>query len=218
VRTLQSRALRTILAAAVPVGLVLSAAMVWQSTSAAFSATTENGGNSWHTGTVVLSDSDSDSASGAALFDSSSTDQLLAPGVAGARCIRVDYSGDLPADIKLYVTTPSLGATTLDGYLLMSVEQGQDVPDGTPVTPNCSAGFTSTTPAPTFVYDTATEGTSPTLSLLKTHADYATGISVGHGVQQDTHLTFRITYLVEDDNAAQNTRSNANFVWEARDT
>jgi hypothetical protein len=211
VRALQSRALRTMVAAALPVGLVFSAALVWQSTSAAFSATTQNQGNSWQTGTVVLGDTDQSNA----LF-TTSTAELLAPGDSGYRCIGVDYSGDLPADIRLYVTTPSLGATTLDDFLLMSVEQGQDVPDGAQVSPDCT-GFTSTTPAPTFVYDATTANGSPTLSELKTHADYATGISVGHDVPQYTHLTFRITYLVEGDNAAQNTRSDASFVWEAED-
>jgi hypothetical protein len=211
VRALQARALRTMVAAALPVGLVLSAALVWQSTSAAFSATTQNDGNSWQTGTVVLDDD----AQGNALFTSSAV-ELLSPGSSGSRCIGVDYSGSLPADIRLYVTTPSLGATTLDDYLLMSVEQGQDGPDGAQVSPDCT-GFTSTAPGPTFVFDATTANGNPTLSVLKTHADYATGISVGHGVPQHTYLTFRITYLVEGDNAAQNTRSDASFVWEAED-
>jgi hypothetical protein len=211
VSALQSRALRTVVAAALPVGLVFSAALVWQSTSAAFSATTQNQGNSWQTGTVVLADTDQ----GNALF-TTSTVELLAPGDSGSRCISVDYSGDLPADIRLYVTTPGLGGTTLDDFLLMSVEQGEDVPDGAQVSPDCT-GFTSTSPAPTFVFDAATANGSPTMSVLKTHADYATGISVGHDVPQHTHLTFRITYLVEGDNAAQNTRSDASFVWEAHD-
>src|SRR4051812_49979753 len=47
---MQSNALRTVLAAAVPVGLVLSAAVVWQSTSAAFTATASSGGNEWQGG------------------------------------------------------------------------------------------------------------------------------------------------------------------------
>jgi hypothetical protein len=217
VSALRSRTLQTVLAAAVPVGLVLSAAVVWQSTSAAFSATTENPGNSWRTGTVVLSDSDT----GAALFNSTD-DGVLRPGSTRARCIRVDYTGDLPSDIRLYVTTPSSGSASLDPYLLMSVERGQDVAAGTDVTPDCTAGFTSAAPA-TFLWNThsANDGLADqtkTLSQLKTRSTYATGLPVATGVTQGTHLTFRITYLVKDDNAAQNTQSDASFVWEARNT
>jgi hypothetical protein len=209
--------LQTVLAAAVPVGLVLSAAVVWQSTSAAFSATTENADNAWRTGTVVLTDSDS----GAALFNSTA-DGALKPGSTRPRCIRVDYSGDLPSDIRFYVTTPAGGATSLDPYLVMSVERGQDVPAGTAVAADCTAGFTPAAPA-TFLYNTVSAGdasadATKTLGALKTRSTYDTGIPVATAVPQDSHLTFRITYRVKDDNAAQNTQSDASFVWEARNT
>jgi hypothetical protein len=226
VRTLQSTALRTVLAAAVPVGLVVSAAVVWQSTSAAFSATTENPDNNWRAGSVVLSDSDS----GAALFNSTN-DSALKPGSTRSRCIRVDYTGDLPSTIRLYVTTPAAGLTTLDPYLVMSVEEGQNVPAATTVAADCSTGFTPAA-TPAFVYNTkaandATADATRTLSALRSaRSDYASGIPVGgpagapvgSPVPQDTHLTFRITYLVKDDNGAQTTQSSATFVWEARNT
>ena len=88
-RRMRSRALRTVLAAAVPVGLVLSAAVVWQSTSAAFTASTDNAGNSWKAGTVALSTSSS------AIF-STGLDGMLTPGASRSRCLHVDYAGDLP--------------------------------------------------------------------------------------------------------------------------
>jgi hypothetical protein len=218
VRTQQSTATRTVLAAAVPIGLVLSAAVVWQSTSAAFTATTDNPNNSWQAGSVVLGDSDG----GAALFDTT-TDGALKPGSYGSRCIRVDYTGTLPADIRLYVTTPAAGATTLDPYLVMSVEQGQNVAAGTTVAADCSIGFTATA-TPTFLFNTksASDGTADqtkTMSTLKsTRADYGTGFAVGTAVPTDTHLTFRITYSVKDDNLAQNTQSKASFNWEAHNS
>jgi hypothetical protein len=207
-----------LLAAAVPVGLVLSAAVVWQSTAAAFTASTDNAGNTWQAGSVVLADS----AQGTALFDSS-RDDALQPGSTRARCIRVDYTGSLPANIKLYVTTPSLGATTLDGYLVMSVERGQDVAAGTTVAPDCSSGFTPTT-TPTFVYNTksASDPTSDptkTMSALKTAAhDWTSGLLAGSSIAQNTSLTFRVTYSVADDNGAQDTQSMATFTWEAQNT
>lgn len=208
-------ALRSLLAA-VPVGLLLAGALVWQSTSAAFTATTDNTGNTWQAGTVVLTDSDG----GTALFDSTA-DGALRPGSTRSRCIRVDYTGDLTADIRLYVTTPMSGAATLDPYLVMSVERGLNVTAATTVAPDCSAGFTTTT-TPTFLYNTALASAgsadqTKTLSALKTAApDYAGGLQVGSPVAAGTSLTFRITYSVRDDNNAQNKRSTASFTWEAR--
>ena len=212
----RAAAFRTLLAAAVPVGLVLSAAVVWQSTAAAFTASTDNVGNTWQTGSVVLTDSDG----GSALFDST-RDRALQPGSSRSRCIRVDYTGSLPADIRLYVTTPSAGATTLDPYLVTSVERGQDVTASTTVAADCSAGFTSTA-TPTFLYNTASASNAAadqglTMSTLKSSAvDYTSGLVVGNAIPQNTSLTFRITYSVKDDNNAQNTQSRATFTWEAQ--
>jgi hypothetical protein len=211
-----SRARRTVLPVAVPVGLVLSLAVTWGSTHAAFSASTGNAGNSWQTGSVVLGDSDS----GAALFTTPS-DGALKPGSARSRCIRIDYTGDLPADIRMHAATPPSGATSLDPYLVMSVERGADVAANTAVAADCS-GFTPTA-TPTFLYNTAQAGVSAdqtrTLAHLKaTHRDFAGGLLVSSGTPQDTHLTLRITYSVKDDNGAQNTQSSATFTWEAQNT
>jgi hypothetical protein len=215
VRSRQSNGVRTVLAAAVPVGLVLSAAVVWQSTSAAFSATTDNAGNQWKAGSVVLTNS-----STSALFTTAG-DGALEPGSSRSACIRVDYAGDLPATVKLYVTTPAGGSATLDPYLVMSVEQGLDVDSTTPVAADCSA-FPSTS-TPTFVYNTATaSGTadqSKTMSDLKTNVGtYANGVQVGTDVAQGTSLTFKVTYWVKDVNAAQGTRSDATFSWQAQNS
>ena len=139
------RARRTMLAVAVPVGLVLSAALTWSSTYAAFSAGAGNTGNTWQTGTVALADNDS----GAALF-ASADNGALKPGSTRSRCIRIDYSGDLQADVRMYVGTPTSGAATLDPYLVMSVERGVDVSAGTTVAANCTTGFTPSGTAYTY--------------------------------------------------------------------
>jgi len=215
VRT-RSTGVRSLLVAAVPVGLVFSAAVVWQSTAAAFTATTDNSGNTWQTGSVVLTDNDG----GSALF-SSALDSGLKPGSARSECIRVDYTGSLAASIKLYVTTPTSGTVALDPYLVMSVEQGQNVTSATTVAPDCSSGFTSTSTA-TFLYNTKVASDplanqAATMTALKSAAhDYSTGLTVGTAVAQNTSLTFKITYSVKDDNNAQNAQSMASFVWEAR--
>ncbi|WP_158579855.1 hypothetical protein [Geodermatophilus marinus] len=212
-----ARARRTVLPVAVPVGLVMSLAVTWGSTHAAFTASTGNAGNSWQAGTVVLADSDS----GSALFTSAG-DGSVRPGSTRSRCIRVDYTGTLDADIRMYVGTPTSGGTTLDPYLGMSVERGTDVSSTTPVAADCT-GFTPTA-TPTFLYNTAradAAGADPsrTLTHLKaTHPDYASGLVVSASTAPGTYLTLRISYAVRDDNAAQGTRSDATFTWEARST
>ena len=217
------RARRTVLSVAVPLGLVMSLAVTWNSTHAAFSASTGNVGNSWQTGSVALADSDSE----VALF---STDSALKPGSTRSRCIRLDYTGSLPADIRMYVGTPpadggtpAAGATALDPYLLMSVERGTDVTATTTVAADCTAGFTSTT-TPTFL-DGATHTDAPTAETARTlahlraqHTDYGTGIVVNPTTAPNTYMTLRITYVLKDDNLAQNKQSSATFTWEAQNT
>lgn len=203
---------------AVPVGLALSIALSWSSTYAAFSATSVNAGNSWRSGTVVLTGADSVGA----LFTTGS-DGALKPGSTGSRCLRIDYTGDLTADVRMYVGTPPGGPVSLDDYLVMSVERGADVTAGTTVALDCSTGF-SPTPTPTFLYnhapaDSAAADGSRTLAHLKgSRADYASGLVVNAATAPGTHLTLKITYSVKDDNGAQNTQSSATFTWEARNT
>ncbi len=212
------RARRTVLSVAVPVGLATSLAPTRGSTHAAFTASTDNVGNSWQTGSVVLADSDSE----AALF-STTTDSALKPGSTRSRCIRLDYTGSLPADIHMYAGTPNAGATTLDPYLVMSVERGTDVTAATTVAADCTTGFTRTS-TPTFLYNTqqadgSSADPSRTLAHLKaTHRDHGSGLVVSTGTVQNTYLTLRITYAVKNDNGAQNTQSSATFTWEARNT
>ncbi len=215
------RARRTVLSVAVPAGLVMSLAVTWGSTHAAFTASTDNVGNSWQTGSVVLADSDSE----AALF-STALDSALKPGSTGSRCIRLDYTGSLPADIHMYVGTPpadagtpNAGATTLDPYLVMSVEKGIDVDADTTVEADCSTGFTRTS-TPTFLYNTQqADDLSRTMAHLKTtHRDFDSGLVVSEDTAKGTSLTLRITYVVMNDNRAQNTASSATFTWEARNT
>jgi hypothetical protein len=217
----RSAAWRTLLAAAVPVGLVLSAALVWQGTAAAFSASTDNSNNAWQTGSVVLGDNDS----AVALFDTGvGHDGALQPLSTRSRCIRVDYTGSLPANIKFYVTTPAPVTTSLDSYLVMSVERGQNVSGTSTVLPDCTVGWSSQS-TPVFVYnnaiasDTLSADPAKTLAALRAGAqNYGTGLAAGSSIAGGTSLTYRITYWVADNNSAQSKTSTANFVWEAQNT
>ncbi|GGK18366.1 hypothetical protein GCM10010124_08710 [Pilimelia terevasa] len=107
--------------AAVVVGLVVSAALVWQSTQAAFTATTDNSDNAFGAGTVTLTDDDG----GSALF----TVPDLAPGDTGNACIEVTYGGSLAAAVKLYTLNYSgvdgaADGVTLDDNLDMRIQMG----------------------------------------------------------------------------------------------
>ncbi|MCZ2830193.1 hypothetical protein O2W14_15250 [Modestobacter sp. VKM Ac-2986] len=209
------RARRTLLAAAVPVGLVLSGTLAWQSTHAAFSVTDRNADNSWQSGRVVLGTG----GTGGALF-AGPADGDLRPGSSRSRCIRVDYTGDVAAEVRVHVSTPTAAPSTLDPYLVMSVERGADVAAGAAVAPDCSSGFTPRT----LVWNSARADTvaadpERTLADLKSrHHDFATGLPVAPTIAPGTHLTFRITYEVADDDAAQRAQSRATFTWEAHST
>ncbi len=54
--TPSTRTRRIATAAATPVAIVAAAALVWQSSYAAFTGTTRNSGNDWATGSVALTD------------------------------------------------------------------------------------------------------------------------------------------------------------------
>jgi hypothetical protein len=214
VRVPLRRGRRSVLAAVVPVGLVLSAALTWSSTYAAFTSQAGSTGNSWQTGSVELESA----GNGSALF-TDTLDSNLRPLSSGSRCIRLEYTGSLTAEIKMYVTTPTSGATSLDSHLVMSVERGAD--ENTTVPANCT-GFTPRTTSP-FVYNTvraeyAVASSTSTMSDLKTHADYANGLLVSGSTAPNTSITLRISYLVKDAPEAQNSTSQAVFTWEAQNT
>jgi hypothetical protein len=86
-------------ALAIAVGVLGSGICVWQSTSAVFSSTTANAGNSWTAGSVTLTDDDS----GSALFSASG----LVPGSSGSNCITVSYSGNVATTVRLYASASS---------------------------------------------------------------------------------------------------------------
>lgn len=100
-------------AAAVVAGLLGSGAFVWQGTNAAFTSTTNNGANNWTAGAVTIGDDDS----GTALFNATG----LVPGSTGSKCIKVSYTGNVAATVKLYVASSS---GTLAPYVDLVVEEG----------------------------------------------------------------------------------------------
>lgn len=93
---------------AVPVGLVVSAVLVWQASYAAFTDTTANRGNSWTAGTVTITDT----RNGVAMFEATN----LAPGAEPTgKTITATYEGTLDANVKLYGEHLNVLTPTGDG-------------------------------------------------------------------------------------------------------
>ena len=82
--------------AAIVVGMLASSTLIWQSSRAAFTATTSNSGNTFATGTVTITNN-----TGSAMF----TATALKPTSTATVCMGVEYTGSLtPSAIKLYTS------------------------------------------------------------------------------------------------------------------
>jgi hypothetical protein len=179
--------------AAVVVAIVASAALVWQSSYSAFTATTTNPGNSWATGSVVLADDDNNTA----MFSVTG----MKPGQTGTHCIAVTSSGTLPSTVKLYGT----GSTgpALSPYINLTIA------DGTGGTFASCAAFTQT--ASLF---------SGTLSGFATSFNsFSTGLGswAPTGTASETRA-FKFTYTLSSTtpDTAQNSTATIGFTWEAQ--
>lgn len=101
---------------ATPIAIVAAAAMVWQSSYAAFSGTTRNSGNNWSTGSVALTDDDA----GAARFQASN----LVPGATQTKCIAVTATTSVAGVVKAYAVNPVTSAARLEDHIKVSVNYG----------------------------------------------------------------------------------------------
>lgn len=165
---------------------------------AAFTAQTENPGNSVTAGTVELSDNDG----GTALYSMANA----APGDSTSRCIQVTYSGSLPSDVALYTddTIDTLGAeVTLD------IDAGtQD-----PFAADCT-GFTPDAGGALFSGSLA--------SFAATHDSYANGLSDYPGDSATEWTTgdvvvYRVTATLDSDATLEGATTGTHaFTWEAQ--
>ena len=166
-------------------------------TFSAFSSTTENPGNQINTGTVALSDNDSDSA----LYDVDDA----APGTTVDECITVTYSGDVNSDVKLYLPET---VTPLGQYVDLTITPGTDA---SPSFGDCT-GFVAD-PAPVY---------TGTLSAFRaSHNSWANGLADDPEGQTEWStgdtVTYRFQLTVQNDNNAQGLATGTHrLVWEAR--
>ena len=184
------------IAAVVAAGLI--AIVSGRVTFAAFTLTTQNTNNTVSAGTVVVADNDA----GSAMWDVSNQ---LPSSPAIVRCVRVTYSGSLPAEVRLFT---SAAPSALDPYLNITVEKGSMPPAST--FPSC-VGFTP---------DTTISPTATLQAFKATRTVWATGIPAFPGAQSawnagDT-LVYRFTLAVQNVFAAQGLTGLAAFTWEAQ--
>ena len=172
--------------------VLLTGAFIVTASIAAFSDTIDNSGNTWSTGTVVLTDDDGGSG---ILF----TVTGMKPLDVVTNCIVVTYEGTLlPADVVLYGVS---GGTGLDAYLDLVIEEGTGG-----IFDNCS-GFSAT----------STIYTGGTLSdFAVAHTNFGNGAGTWSPSANPESVTYRFTATLQDDNAAQGLSGTATFTWEAQ--
>jgi hypothetical protein len=198
-----------LLALALPLGLLGSGAMVWRSSYAAFSGTTANGTNSWSAGTVSLSDSQGGSSSGGVGTALWSVTGLL-PGDTGTKCIKVTYGGSLnlsaSGGVRLYVASGGLTGS-LGTYLRLSIDEG---------TAGASSDCSDFGGTITNLYNSGNTDNAKTLATFaSSHSTWATGVSTWAPTASGQSRSYRITWTVLDDNAAQGTSASATLSWQA---
>ena len=183
--------------AAVPVAVIASGAIISTASYSAFSATTSNPTSNWSTGTVQLTDDDSD----VALFSASG----LMPGDTGTRCITVTSTGSLPSSVRLYGTAATT-TNSLSSFLDLTIQQGSGASSA-----SCD-GFTP-----------ASQGAQVFSGTLADFASQRTGYATGaptwspDGTAAESH-SFKFTYALSQStpNTGQDSRAAIAFTWEAQ--
>jgi hypothetical protein len=208
-------------AAVLAIAALLSGTIVWNSSYAAFTGHTDNTGNAWSTGTVSLTNDQSGSAVFTpALVRPDAAANTLAPPASGpfvasdvqaggSACVKVTYTGTLPANVRLRAALTETGADGgLGQFLLFDVDTGTGPASGTDV--GC-AGFTSDG----YRYGSASNST---VFLEGMPATYGLGLGGWNGATQNTTRWYRLSWLLPAGapNAAQLEQVTATFTWEAQ--
>ncbi len=188
---------RRTMVVSLPIALLVSSAVVYEASNAAFTASTSNGTNQWSSGTVVLADDDT----GSVMFSATN----LGPGDTDTKCINVTYTGTLAGAVKFYLGTPT---GTLGQYIDFTVEQGSGATGGN--TLSCT-GFVSAT--------TLSSGGDTLDTFAAAHSSFATGVSSWSptGAASETK-SYRITYTLQNSSSVMGLSASAMFTWEAQNT
>ncbi len=175
---------------------LLVSLLVIRVSSAAFTATTDNPGNSWETGSIALTDDDGGGAA-SAMFDVSG----MLPGQTEVRCITVSYAGATdPPPVKLYAAVTDGG---LAAHLDIQVAE---------VTETGGTGSTcGTVSSPTTIVATQT-----LTAFGGAHTGYGSGAGAWDPTGTGQSQTYQLTVTLGSDtpNTAQGSDAQATFTWE----
>jgi hypothetical protein len=191
----QARRQRAAFALAVLIPLLVSGLVV-RTTQAAFTASTASTGNAWTAGHVSLTNN----ASGSAVI----TISQIVPGSTGVACVNVTYTGNVNAAVRLYLpaVTGSLGS-----YLDLQIDEGTGASD------TACTGFSSSST----LYGAAGSGTLADFTL--NHSGWASGVSAwAPAASSSDSRSYRLSWTLQDDNAAQSQTATAAFTWEVHNT
>jgi hypothetical protein len=180
-------------------GVAASAAVIWQASYSAFSATTANPTNNWAAGNIALSDDDTNTA----MFNASN----LKPTSTGTKCIAVTSTGSLASTVKLYGTTYST-TNALASSLNLTVTQGTGGGFG-----SCT-GFT-----PLGTGSSVYSGTLSAFAAAETNFGNGLGTWAPTGIGSETRV-FQFTYTLDPNtpNTAQSGTAAIGFTWEAQNS
>jgi len=180
-----------------PIAIVAAAALVWQSSYAAFSGTTRNSGNNWSTGSVALTDDDA----GAARFQASG----LVPGQTETKCITITANATVAGVVRGYVVNPVMSPTGLQDHIKLRFDVGT------------GGGFGSCTG---FVQE-GPDGASYSLTEAAAYDSYTTGSDVWAAPVGTSSRTIKITWTFDTTgltptqiNALQGASAGQDFQWE----
>lgn len=203
-----NRTHRRLVRAAAPVtGLLAAGLLVWQGSTAAFTATTNNTADSWTTGKLKLQNNGGGSSfadTTASLF----SDTAIKPGSTGTKCITVESTGTLPGTLKMYRATSITGTNSanLAAALTFSVDAAA-VSSSTNIAANCTGWTGGTTGA-------AYNGTLSGFATSYTGAAVSTALSGG-----TERVAYRIVWSLPSsvtDNTLQSSSATAELDWEAQ--
>jgi hypothetical protein len=191
------RAVRLGLVLTPVLAVALGTSVIWQTSYAAFSATTENGVNKWNAGGLSLVDNDLNSV----MFNVSG----MKPGATDTKCIQVTGNGSLPGTVRLY----GAGTTTtnaLSSHITLTITKGTGGTNS-----DCS-DFTGADATPLFSDKLATLGT--------TRNSWANGLTTwstaGGNVASSRSFKFTYTFDSGAPNSTQNGTAETTFTWESQ--
>lgn len=189
--------------AVVPAALLVSGLVVSQASYSAFSATTNNAGNSWASGSLALTN---DSAA-TALFTATN----IKPGDSASKCITISTSANVASTLKLYAANYSKGTKSLGDRVNVTVTSGS-FPAAAPANGACTGFVTGTVVVPAATSLTAFAAAS---------TNYATGadsyaLPAGGTRTYKIDWTFASTGSPVTDNPYQGDTASIGFTWESQ--